>query len=100
MAIPQELRFCIGVDGTGIAYARTGRGTPIVKAANWLTHVELDLLSPPWQSWIEEVSRIGQLVRYDERKRSRRTRTARIDLHQRIRHRAGVGSKSEKREQW
>jgi pimeloyl-ACP methyl ester carboxylesterase/DNA-binding CsgD family transcriptional regulator len=67
MAIPQELRFCIGADGTRIAYARTGRGTPIVKAANWLTHIELDLLSKPWQPWIEEVSRIGQLVRYDER---------------------------------
>jgi pimeloyl-ACP methyl ester carboxylesterase/DNA-binding CsgD family transcriptional regulator len=67
MAIPQELRFCISADGTRIAYARTGRGTPIVKAANWLTHIELDLLSNPWQAWIEEVSRIGQLVRYDER---------------------------------
>jgi pimeloyl-ACP methyl ester carboxylesterase/DNA-binding CsgD family transcriptional regulator len=67
MAIPQELRFCISADGTRIAYARTGRGTPIVKAANWLTHIELDLLSKPWQSWIEEVSRMGQLVRYDER---------------------------------
>lgn len=67
MAIPQELRFCIGADGTRIAYARTGRGMPIVKAANWLTHIELDLLSPPWQPWIEEVSRIGQLLRYDER---------------------------------
>ncbi|HVL59301.1 MAG TPA: alpha/beta fold hydrolase [Burkholderiaceae bacterium] len=67
MAVAQELRFCISSDGTRIGYARTGRGNPIVKAANWLTHIELDLMSRPYRPLIEELSRIGQLVRYDQR---------------------------------
>jgi len=65
--VSQDVRFCNSRDGTRIAYARTGRGLPIVRAAHWLTHIEHDLESGVWQPWIAELSRTGQLVRYDER---------------------------------
>jgi pimeloyl-ACP methyl ester carboxylesterase/DNA-binding CsgD family transcriptional regulator len=63
----QQIRFCTGSDGVRIAYARTGKGSPIVKAANWLTHLEFDWTSPVWRHWLDEFSRGRTLVRYDER---------------------------------
>ncbi len=60
-------RFTRASDGTVLAYARSGRGPPLVKAANWLTHLEYDLESPVWRPWIEELSRNHTYLRYDER---------------------------------
>lgn len=63
----QEIRFCTTPDNVRIAYATTGRGPPLIKAANWLTHLEFELLSPVWRHWIKELSRDHLYVRYDER---------------------------------
>jgi len=63
----QEIRFCHSFDGTRIAYATVGEGPPIVKAANWLTHLEFDWDSPVWRHWFTELSREHMLVRYDDR---------------------------------
>ncbi|HEX5478327.1 MAG TPA: alpha/beta fold hydrolase [Dehalococcoidia bacterium] len=63
----QEIRFCRAVDGLRIAYTTTGSGPPLVKAANWLSHLEYDHRSPIWRHWIAELSRDHMLVRYDER---------------------------------
>ncbi len=63
----QEIRFCNSFDGTRVAYATVGEGPPIVKAANWLTHLEFDWESPVWQHVFTELSRNHQLVRYDDR---------------------------------
>lgn len=38
----QEIHFCTSLDGVGIAYATVGEGPPLVKAANWLNHLEFD----------------------------------------------------------
>lgn len=38
----QELRFCTAPDGVRLAYALSGHGTPLVKAGNWMTHLERD----------------------------------------------------------
>lgn len=38
----QRVRFCNAEDGVRIAYATSGEGPPLVKTANWLTHVEYD----------------------------------------------------------
>jgi pimeloyl-ACP methyl ester carboxylesterase/DNA-binding CsgD family transcriptional regulator len=62
-----ETRFCTAPDGTGLAYAIEGAGPPLVKAGNWLTHVEYDRQSPVWRHWVRELSRGRTLVRYDER---------------------------------
>jgi DNA-binding SARP family transcriptional activator/alpha-beta hydrolase superfamily lysophospholipase len=63
----QEIRFCTSFDGARIAYATVGEGPPIVKAANWLTHLEFDWESPVWRHVYTELSREHLLVRYDDR---------------------------------
>jgi len=63
----QQIRFCTSSDGVRLAYAVTGHGPPIVKAANWPTHLEVDWNSPVWRHWLAELSRNRTLVRYDER---------------------------------
>src|SRR3990170_4941794 len=63
----QQIRFCTASDGVRIAYATVGEGPPLVKAANWLSHLEFDWRSPVWRHWLRELSRDHMLVRYDER---------------------------------
>lgn len=63
----QSIRFTRSRDGTMIAYATSGSGPPLVRAANWLTHLEFDWESPLWRPWLRELSRHHTLVRYDER---------------------------------
>ncbi len=67
-ALPkQEIRFCTASDGTRLAYASIGAGPPLVKAANWLSHLDYDWESPIWQHWLRELSSRFQVLRYDER---------------------------------
>lgn len=63
----QQIRFCRAHDGARIAYATCGEGPPLVKTANWLSHLEYDWVSPVWRHWLDELSREHTLVRYDER---------------------------------
>jgi pimeloyl-ACP methyl ester carboxylesterase/DNA-binding winged helix-turn-helix (wHTH) protein len=63
----QRIRFCTTGDGTRIAFATSGAGPPLVKPANWMTHLEFDWESPVWRHWLRELSREHTLVRYDER---------------------------------
>jgi DNA-binding winged helix-turn-helix (wHTH) protein/pimeloyl-ACP methyl ester carboxylesterase len=63
----QEIRYCTTSDGVRLAYATTGSGPPLVKASNWLTHLDFEWGSPIWRHWYAELSRHHQLVRYDER---------------------------------
>jgi len=67
VSLEQRIRFCTSGDGVRIAAATTGTGPPLVKAANWLNHLEFDNRSPVWRHWIRELSRDHTLVRYDER---------------------------------
>lgn len=63
----QQIGFTRAPDGVRIAYATTGQGPVVVKAANWLTHVEHDVASPAWSHWLRFFSERTRLVRYDER---------------------------------
>jgi pimeloyl-ACP methyl ester carboxylesterase len=68
MSLPgQTIRFCTSADGARIAYATVGHGPSLVKAANWLNHLEFDWNSPVWRHWLRELGRDHTLVRYDER---------------------------------
>jgi len=60
-------RFCTSFDGVGLAYAMDGEGRPLVKASNWMTHLDYERQSPVWRHWVRELSRGHTLVRYDER---------------------------------
>ena len=62
-----KIRFCTSADGTGLAYTLAGEGPPIVKIANWMTHLELDAQGPIWRHWIAEFTKRRRLLRYDHR---------------------------------
>ena len=63
----QQIRFRRTADNVQIAYASVGHGPPLIKAANWLSHLEHDLHSPVWRHMVSELSSQHTLVRYDER---------------------------------
>ena len=63
----QTIRFLRTADDVRLAYAVSGFGPPLVKAANWLSHLEFDWQSPVWRHWFGYLSRNRQLVRYDPR---------------------------------
>ena len=63
----QHIRFFVARDGARIAYAVAGQGPPLVKAANYLSHLEFDWGSPVWRHWLEGLAGQHTLVRYDER---------------------------------
>ncbi|MEM8723888.1 MAG: alpha/beta fold hydrolase [Pseudomonadota bacterium] len=65
----QEIRFLETRDGVCIAWASIGdpSNPPLVKAANWLNHLELDWGAPIWSPLFRELSRTHQVIRYDER---------------------------------
>ncbi len=63
----QDIRFCRTFDNVSIAYATVGSGPPLVKAANWLSHLELDWDAPIWSPLFRELSREHTFIRYDER---------------------------------
>ncbi len=68
MQIPtQRIRFCTSRDGTRIAFATYGAGPPLVRGPYWLTHLDLDWVSPVWQPWLSLLSRRHTLIRYDHR---------------------------------
>ena len=68
-AVPemQRVHFCKAHDGARLAYALLGEGPPLVKVANWLSHLEIDWQGPVWRHWLELLSRDRCLVRYDAR---------------------------------
>jgi pimeloyl-ACP methyl ester carboxylesterase/DNA-binding SARP family transcriptional activator/predicted ATPase len=65
--IGQELRFCTAPDGVRIAFACSGEGPPILRAAHWMSHLQHDWESLVWRHWMEGLSRENRLIRYDER---------------------------------
>lgn len=65
--VEQEVRYCAAPDGVCVAYALAGNGPPLVKAANWLTHLEQEWDSPIWSHWLHALARDHTLIRYDER---------------------------------
>jgi pimeloyl-ACP methyl ester carboxylesterase/class 3 adenylate cyclase len=65
--LEQRTSYCRSWDGTRLAYAASGSGPPLVKTANWLSHLEFDWHSPVWRHWLAFFSRDHTLIRYDER---------------------------------
>jgi pimeloyl-ACP methyl ester carboxylesterase len=64
----QRLQFARSADNVRLAYAVSGSGEPvIVKAATWLSHLEVDWGSPVWSHVLHAMSSAGTFVRYDER---------------------------------
>jgi pimeloyl-ACP methyl ester carboxylesterase len=56
-------------DDISLAWATVGspENPPLVKAANWLSHLELDWEAPIWSPLFRELARTFHFIRYDER---------------------------------
>ncbi len=72
MSTPAKLRqhihyVDVASDGTRLAWAESGAGPVLVKAANWLTHLEYEWESPVWKHWMQFFSAHFRFVRHDER---------------------------------
>ena len=67
MQMKQEIRFCTTKDGVRIAYATVGEGPVLVKAPNWLTHLEYEWVTPVWRHWWQELARDYTVIRFDQR---------------------------------
>ncbi len=65
-SIAQTVDYCWSADGHRIAWAACGDGPPLVKTANWLTHLGFDAQTPVWRHWLAGLSRGRRLIRYDE----------------------------------
>ena len=63
----QQIQFCTTQDGVRLALAKAGEGPPLVRTANWFTHLELDWESAIWRHWFEALADGRTLVRYDPR---------------------------------
>jgi DNA-binding winged helix-turn-helix (wHTH) protein/alpha-beta hydrolase superfamily lysophospholipase len=66
-ALRQQIHFCRTSDGVRLAYAMVGSGLPVVKAANWLNHLEYDWDFPIWGPILHAIAAKHLLIRYDER---------------------------------
>lgn len=63
----QTIQFCTAEDSVRIAHATIGDGYPLVKAANWLSHLELDWDAPIWSPLFRQLAHDHRFIRYDER---------------------------------
>ncbi|MEO8041924.1 MAG: alpha/beta hydrolase [Acidobacteriota bacterium] len=63
----QKIRYVRTPDGVQLAWAEAGTGPPLIKAANWMTHLDFDWESPVWRHWIHFFSDHFRYIRHDER---------------------------------
>lgn len=63
----QKLDYTRSPDGTKIAYAISGQGSPIIRAPTWMTHLELDWRCEPIGSKVRMLSHRARFVRFDAR---------------------------------
>jgi len=63
----ERVRFARTTDGVDLAWAVSGHGPPLVRAANWLTHLEYDWESAVWRHWTNFFADHFHSLRYDER---------------------------------
>jgi pimeloyl-ACP methyl ester carboxylesterase len=63
----QRIQFCTAPDGTRLAYAVSGSGPPLLRSANWMSHLEFEWENPFQRHWLAELSREHSLIRFDAR---------------------------------
>lgn len=67
LLLRQTIRFCGTKDGVKLAWASVGQGPPLVKAANWLTHLEFDWSSTLDRGQLQAFAANHDVIRYDGR---------------------------------
>ena len=67
LARAQEVRFAAAPDGTRLAWTAIGQGRTLVKAPNWIHHLELDWEVPWSAALLDALAARGRLIRFDAR---------------------------------
>ncbi len=62
-----KVNYCRAPDGVRLAYATMGSGSPLVKTANWINHLEFDWQNPDLHHLYTSLARDFTLLRYDAR---------------------------------
>src|SRR5438874_4707691 len=65
--ITMRLGFCTEPEDVRPAHGAHGGGPLLVKALNWLSHIEHDWESPVWRHWLTGLGERHTVIRYDER---------------------------------
>jgi pimeloyl-ACP methyl ester carboxylesterase len=65
--LTQEIHYCRAPDGVRLAWGKVGRGLPLMRTANWLTHLEYDWESPLRRPALLNLANNHTLIRYDPR---------------------------------
>jgi len=63
----QEIRFFTTSDGARLAYTIGGSGPPLVRAIDWLNHLDFEWKNPNRRNWFAQIMRQHTLLRYDQR---------------------------------
>src|SRR5262249_25777677 len=63
----QRIQFARAADGVRIAWASVGSGLAVVRACNFLNHLERDWESPVWAPFLHAIAKDYRLVRHDSR---------------------------------
>src|SRR5712691_9715552 len=63
----QRIRYLRTFDGVKLACAEAGSGPVLLKAANWLSHLEYEWESPVWRHWMRFFSSHFRFIRHDAR---------------------------------
>ncbi|KIC27699.1 alpha/beta fold hydrolase [Leisingera sp. ANG-M6] len=66
-ALQQRVKYCSSPDGTHLAYTTIGNGPPVLKAPNWINHIEYEWQSPVWGQFLAEFAGNCSLTRFDQR---------------------------------
>jgi len=66
-ATMQEIQYCRTDDGVNLAWSAVGEGPPVVKAPNWVGHLELDWRNPGVAPICTSIAGHYRLIRFDAR---------------------------------
>jgi class 3 adenylate cyclase/pimeloyl-ACP methyl ester carboxylesterase len=67
LALQQRVQFVATPDGVQLAWAAVGEGQPVLKAPNWLNHLEYEWRTPVWGPVFGALARRCRLIRFDQR---------------------------------
>jgi len=63
----QEIQFFTTSDGVRLAYTIGGSGPPLVRAIDWLNHLDFEWKNPHRRLWFSQIMGHNTLLRYDQR---------------------------------
>jgi len=63
----QEIQFFTTRDGVRLAYTMGGSGPPLVRAIDWLNHLDFEWKNPYRRQWFSHIMGHNTLLRYDQR---------------------------------